>query len=44
MSSVPTANRSGQKFHNLQAKAVEGWVQEADYEVAKKIYESVSGT
>ena len=43
VSSVPTANRSGQKFHNLQAKK-EGWVQEADYEVAKKIYESVSGS
>ena len=41
VSSVPTANRSGQKFHNLSVQK-QGWVLDKDYEVAKRIYETVS--
>ena len=41
VSSVPTANRSGQKFHNLSVQK-QGWVLDKDYEVAKHIYGTVS--
>jgi len=42
IASVPTANRSGQKFHNLSVKK-EGWALEEDYDIAKNIYKAVSG-
>ena len=41
--SVSTANRQGQKFHNLETVPYkDGWVTDDDYLVAKKIYETVS--
>ena len=42
VSSVATQNRAGQKFQNLSV-VKEGWTTEDDYEVAKKVYKSVSG-
>jgi len=42
VSAVATQNRAGQKFQNLSV-VKEGWTTEEDYEVAKKIYQGVSG-
>ena len=41
MSSSQTQNRTGQKFWNI-AVANEGWVTDEDYEVAKKLFQSVT--
>ena len=42
VSSVKTQNRAGQPFQNLSVMK-EGWVTDDDYEIAKKVYKSVSG-
>jgi len=42
VSSVKTQNRAGQPFQNLSVMK-EGWVTDDDYEMAKKVYKSVSG-
>ena len=42
VSAVSTQNRAGQKFQNLSVMK-EGWVTDDDYELAKKVYASVSG-
>ena len=41
MSSAQTQNRAAQKFYNIAVENV-GWVTDADYESAKKVFESVS--
>tara|TARA_A100001015_G_C14753756_1_gene618621 strand:- start:50 stop:727 length:678 start_codon:yes stop_codon:yes gene_type:complete len=41
MSSSQTQNRTGQKFWNI-AVANEGWVTDEDYEIAKKLFQSIT--
>ena len=41
MTSAQTANKAGQKFHNISVTNI-GWITDTDYTFAKKIYESVS--
>ena len=41
VASVSTANRAGQKFHNLSVKN-QGWVLDEDYAKAKDIYQTIT--
>jgi hypothetical protein len=39
LTGVPTANKMGKQFHNLEVAFV-GWAQEADYKAAEELYEA----